>query len=59
VGKNTARFLTEKGGMLVDVADSRGTIYNPLGLDGDTLIELKKVCKSVVDYPDGRKLYFI
>ena len=57
VGKHTARFLTEKGAMLVGVADSRGTIYNPLGLDVHALIELKKAGKSVADYPDGKKLH--
>ena len=56
VGKHTARFLTEKGAMLVGVADSRGTIYNPMGLSVKALIELKKVGKSVADYPDGKKL---
>ncbi len=56
VGKHTARFLTEKGAMLVGVADSRGTIYNPQGLDVLALIELKKAGKSVADYPDGKKL---
>lgn len=56
VGKHTARFLTEKGAMLVGVADSRGTIYNPQGLDAHALIELKTAGKSVADYPDGKKL---
>ena len=56
VGKHTARFLTEKGAMLVGVADSRGTIYNPQGLDVLALIELKTAGKSVADYPDGKKL---
>jgi glutamate dehydrogenase (NAD(P)+) len=56
VGKHTARFLTEKGAMLVGVADSQGTIYNPKGLDVEALIELKKAGKSVTDYPDGKKL---
>nr|AAU83693.1 glutamate dehydrogenase [uncultured archaeon GZfos32G12] len=57
LGKHTARFLTEKGAMLVGVADSRGTIYNPQGLDVLALIELKRGGKSVADYPDGKKLY--
>ncbi len=56
VGKHTARFLTGKGAMLVGVADSRGTIYNPQGLDVLALIELKKAGKSVADYTDGKKL---
>jgi len=56
VGKHVARFLTGKGAMLVGVADSRGSIYNPQGLDVVALIELKKAGKSVADYPDGKKL---
>ena len=45
-----------KGAMIVGVADSRGTIYNPHGLDVLALIELKTASKSVADYPDGKKL---
>jgi glutamate dehydrogenase (NAD(P)+) len=56
VGKNAARFLTKWGAVLVGVADSRGTVYNPEGLDVDTLIRLKKERKSVLDYPGGEKL---
>ncbi|KAF5435935.1 glutamate dehydrogenase (NAD(P)+) [Candidatus Methanophagaceae archaeon] len=56
VGKHVARFLTEKGAMLVGVADSRGTIYNPQGVDVEALIKLKKAGKSVADYPTGKKL---
>mgnify|MGYP000618979375 CR=1 FL=1 len=55
-GKHTASFLRDKGAMLVCVADSRGTIYNPKGLDIEALIELKKAGKSVADYLDGKKL---
>jgi glutamate dehydrogenase (NAD(P)+) len=56
VGKHAARFLAENGAVIVGVADSRGTIYNPQGLDIDALIELKKTGQSVVDYADGKKL---
>jgi glutamate dehydrogenase (NAD(P)+) len=56
VGKHAARFLAENGAVIVGVADSRGTIYNPQGLDIDALIELKKTSQSVVDYADGKKL---
>jgi len=45
-----------KRAMLEDVADSRGTIYNPQGLSVDAFIELKTASKSVADYPDGKKL---
>lgn len=56
VGKNAARFLTESGAVLVAVADSVGTMYNPEGLDVDELISLKEAGGSVVDYPEGEKL---
>ncbi len=56
VGKNTARFLIEKGALLVGAADSHGTIHNPDGLDIETLIDLKRTGKSVSDYHGGTKL---
>lgn len=56
VGKHAARFLTQRGAILVGVADSEGTIHNPDGLDVDTLIRLKKEGKSVLGYPGGEKL---
>ncbi len=56
VGKHAARFLTEKGAILVGAADSQGTIYNPRGLDVNALIALKDAGKSVAAYQDGEKL---
>ena len=56
VGKNAARFLTDKGALLVAVADSRGAIHNPEGLDVDALLELKQSGKCVTDYTDATKL---
>ncbi|MDD2339230.1 MAG: Glu/Leu/Phe/Val dehydrogenase [Methanosarcina sp.] len=56
VGKHTARFLAQKGAVLVGVADSHGVVHNPDGLDVDILIRLKNEGKSVLDYPEGEKL---
>ena len=56
VGKHVARFLAQKGAVLVGVADSRGAVHNPEGLDVDALIRLKDEGKSVLDYPYGEKL---
>ena len=56
VGKHAARFLGEKGTILVAASDSRGTIFNPKGIDVARLIALKDSGKSVTDYPDGKKL---
>ena len=56
VGKNVTNFLSKDGAIPVAVSDSRGTIYNPDGLDVKKLIALKEEGKSVTDYPDGKKL---
>ena len=56
VGKNATRFLTEKGAVLVAVADSHGAIHNPDGLDVDKLVQLKAEGKCVTDYMDAKKL---
>jgi len=56
VGKHAARFLGEKGTVLVAACDSHGTIHNPQGINVARLIELKESGKNVMDYPDGRKL---
>ena len=55
VGIHAARFLREQGARLVGVADSKGSIANPKGIDIDTLIELKNGGKSVIEYEDGKK----
>lgn len=57
VGRYAAKFLTEKGAVLVGAADSCGAIYNSEGLDVEALIGLKKRQKSVSDYSEGEKLY--
>jgi glutamate dehydrogenase/leucine dehydrogenase len=56
VGKHAARFLAEKGTLLVAAADSHGTIFNPKGIDVARLRALKDSGKSVVDYADGERL---
>ncbi len=56
VGKHAARFLTERGAVLVGAADSQGTIYNPEGLDVAALIRLKDAGESVANHPDGERL---
>jgi glutamate dehydrogenase/leucine dehydrogenase len=56
VGKHAARFLGEKGTILVAACDTHGTIYNPKGIDIGKLIALKDGGKNVADYPDGEKL---
>ncbi len=56
VGKHAARFLTDRGAVLVGAADSCGAVSDPKGIDVAALIELKGAGKSVLDYPRGTKL---
>jgi glutamate dehydrogenase (NAD(P)+) len=56
VGKNAARNLSQRGAIVVAVADSHGAIHNPEGLDVEQLIAIKNEGKSVTDYIDARKL---
>ena len=56
VGLHASRFLTEEGAVLTAVADSRGAIHNPEGLDFDKLVALKLEGRSVTEYPDGQQI---
>jgi glutamate dehydrogenase (NAD(P)+) len=56
VGRHSARFLSEKGAVLVGAADSCGAVSDPKGLNVAALIDLKGAGNSVVDYPGGTKL---
>ncbi len=56
VGQHVARFLAEQGTVLVGAADSRGTLYDPEGLDVAKLMDLKRQGKSLRDYAGGQKL---
>jgi glutamate dehydrogenase (NAD(P)+) len=56
VGKHAARFLVEKGAVLVGASDTRGTIVDENGLDLPALIALKDEGRALDDYPCGRKL---
>jgi glutamate dehydrogenase (NAD(P)+) len=55
VGSHAARFLGDRGAVLVAAADSRGAIHNPHGLDVAALITLKAEGGSVADYADGER----
>jgi len=57
VGKHAARFLADKGTLLVAASDSHGTIYDPKGIDVSRLIALKNSGRTVTDYPAGQKLH--
>ena len=56
VGKHSARFLAERGTVLVAASDSRGTVHDESGLDLDRLLALKAGGHSVVELERGRRL---
>ncbi|HLB69658.1 MAG: Glu/Leu/Phe/Val dehydrogenase [Candidatus Methanoperedens sp.] len=56
VGKPAARFLAERGAILIAASDSKGTIYNPAGLNVEVLIRIKETTGSVINYKDGEVL---
>ncbi len=55
VGKHAARFLEEKGAILVGAADSCGSVYHSEGLDLTELMNLKVQGKSVTHATLGAK----
>ena len=56
VGKHAARFLAERGAILVAASDTSGTVHEPKGLDVAALSALKEAGKTVRDCTQGRKL---
>jgi glutamate dehydrogenase (NAD(P)+) len=54
VGRHAARFLAEKGAVVVAASDSRGTIADAHGLDLDALDALKRAGKSVAELEGGK-----
>jgi glutamate dehydrogenase (NAD(P)+) len=56
VGKHAARFLAEKGALLVAASDTTCTLHDAAGLDIAALIALKESGRGLAEHPRGRKL---
>lgn len=56
VGRHAARFLAEKGAILVAASDSQGTIADPDGLDVAALSEAKLQGTPVAEFGQGKSL---
>jgi glutamate dehydrogenase (NAD(P)+) len=56
VGQHAARFLEERGAMLVAASDSQGGIYDPSGLDVQRLRAFKAQGRSVAEYDKGTRI---
>ncbi len=55
VGRHAARFLVEKGALLVAVADSSATLFDRAGLDVADLTRHKLAGREITEYPAGKK----
>jgi len=53
VGRHSARFLAERGAVLVAATDSKGTVTDAGGLDIEALCSLKAERRSVVELGSG------
>jgi glutamate dehydrogenase (NAD(P)+) len=56
VGKHAARFLNQRGAVIVAVSDSQGTIHNADGLDVGALLAHKALGKSVAAFAGGKPM---
>jgi len=56
VGKYAARFLAQKGAVLVAASDTGGTLADTSGLDVDKLIALKAGGRALRDHDRGKRL---
>jgi len=55
VGRHAARFLAERGAVLVAASDSGGCLLGPDGLDVEALDALKGEGRSVTDHGKGQR----
>lgn len=53
VGRHAARFLSERGAVVVAVSDSRGAVRQPGGIDLEALVAHKRSTGSVAGFPGG------
>ncbi len=56
VGRHAARFISELGGRVIAISDSRGGIYNPDGLPMDEVLAYKAEKKSLAGFPRSRPI---
>ena len=56
VGKHAARFLVDKGAILIGASDTGGTLADDAGLDVASLIRLKNTGRPLHEHPRGKKL---
>ena len=56
VGYHAAKFLQEGGCILVGIAEYEGAIYNPKGLDLDSVYKHRKDTRSILNFPGATNI---
>lgn len=56
VGATAAKLLAKEGSLVIAVSDSKGGIYNPKGLNVESIIHHKRETGSVVDLKDAENI---
>ena len=56
VGSNAARCFAEEGAKVIAVADAKGGVLAPQGLDVKLLIEYARANRTVAGFPDGQAI---
>lgn len=56
VGSHAARYLQDRGAVLVGASDLDGTVYDEKGIDVEKLVQVKQETGRVTDYPDGETM---
>lgn len=56
VGRAAAKFLVERGVIIIGASDSSGAVYNPSGLNAMELIEFKEMGGKFADMDTGVKM---
>jgi glutamate dehydrogenase (NAD(P)+) len=56
VGATAAKLLAKAGSLITGVSDSKGGIYNPNGLDVESILGHKRETGSVVDFKDAENV---
>lgn len=56
VGSHVARYLEERGAVLVGASDLDGTVFDENGIDVSQLTEIKRRTGRVTDYEGGQKM---
>ncbi|MCH8275933.1 MAG: Glu/Leu/Phe/Val dehydrogenase [Bacteroidetes bacterium] len=56
VGYHAAKFLQEGGARIIGLAEYEGAIYNPDGVDLESVVDHRKSTGSILDYPGAKNL---